>query len=218
MLLIAWLGIRIIGKKTIAQMTGYELAGVLLLSIVAAEPIAYKVASKALTGVLTLSLTTLFLGYLSLKTKIFNFDSKPGIVISNGIVLKDELKKNKMNVSYLISMLRQKGYFKISEIEYAIIEPNGNISVVPKSQERPIKPKDMKIPTPYEGLSLPLILDGNIVKQNLNYSMLDEGWLVSQLNSSGITEVSDVLIAQLDTEGILHISTKYEKYNIPKEI
>jgi uncharacterized membrane protein YcaP (DUF421 family) len=217
-LLICYLGIRIIGKKSIAQMTGYELSGVLLLSTVAAEPLVYKIVSKALIGVITLSLATLFIGWLSLKNKYYNLDSKPGIVISNGKIIMDELNKNKMNVSFLMSMLRLKGYFKLSEIEFAIIEPNGNISVLPKSQERPVKTKDMKIQTPYEGLSLPLILDGNIIKDNLSYAMLEEQWLISQLKNYSINNISDVLIAQLDSEGSLYISTNSETQSIPTEI
>ena len=106
MLLITWLGIRIIGKKSIAQMTGYELAGILLLSTVAAEPLVYKVASKALIGVITLALTTLFVGWLSLRPKMYNLDSKPDIVVAKGKVMRNELKKNKMNVSFLKSNLR----------------------------------------------------------------------------------------------------------------
>lgn len=205
MLCIAWLGIRIIGKKSIAQMTGYELAGILLLSTVAAEPLVNKIASNAAVGVLTLSLTTLFLGWLSLKEKLYNIDSSPSVVISNGQVIKETLKNNKMNLPFLMSMLRLKGFAKLSEVEFAIIEPNGNISVIPKSQERPVRPKDMKIQTPYEGLSLPLILDGKMIKDNLTYAKLDEAWLLNQLNSNGVQDVKDVLIAELDTQGSLNI-------------
>lgn len=77
-------------------------------------------------------------------------------------------KLNQMNLPFLLSMLRLKGYANLSEIEYAIIEPNGNDSVIPKSQVRPVKPKDMRIQTPYEGISLPLINDGWIIRDNLN--------------------------------------------------
>lgn len=210
MLIITWVGVRIIGKKSIAQMTGYELAGILLLTTAAAEPLVYKIASNAAIGVLTISLATLFIGWLSLHNRMYNLDSKPSIVISKGQILKTELAKNKINVSFLMSMLRLQGYASYTEVEYAIIEPNGNLSVVAKSQERPVKPKDMQIQTPYEGLPLPLIIDGEILKENLSFGMLDEIWLKGELNKNGIINMKEVLLASLDSTGTLNICRNVE--------
>lgn len=217
MLLITWLGIRIIGKKSIAQMTGYELAGILLLSTVAAEPLVYKIVSKAFTGVLTLTLATVFIGWISLKPRLYNIDSKPDVIVAKGKVMKDVLRKNKMNMSFLMSMLRLQGYASLSEVEYALVEPNGNISVLPKSQERPVKPKDLKIQTSFEGLALPIILDGHLIKENLKYAHFDEKWLNKQLKKNGVSQISEVLIAQLDSSGSLSVSTSSETQSIPSE-
>ncbi len=210
MLIITWVGVRIIGKKSIAQMTGYELAGILLLTTAAAEPLVYKIASNAAIGVLTISFATVFIGWLSLHNRMYNLDSKPSIVISKGQILKTELAKNKINVSFLMSMLRLQGYASYTEVEYAIIEPNGNLSVVAKSQERPIKPKDMQIQTPYEGLPLPLIIDGEILKENLSFGMLDEIWLKGELNKNGIIDMKEILLASLDSSGTLNICRDIE--------
>jgi uncharacterized membrane protein YcaP (DUF421 family) len=217
MLLITWLGIRIIGKKSIAQMTGYELAGILLLSTVAAEPLVFKIVSKAFTGVLTLALATVFIGWISLKPRLYNIDSKPDVIVAKGKVMKDVLRKNKMNMSFLMSMLRLQGYASLSEVEYALVEPNGNISVLPKSQERPVKPKDLKIQTSFEGLALPIILDGHLIKENLEYAHFDEKWLNKQLKKNGVSQISEVLIAQLDSSGSLSVSTSSETQSIPSE-
>jgi len=217
MLLITWLGIRIIGKKSIAQMTGYELAGILLLSTVAAEPLVYKIVSKAFTGVLTLALATVFIGWISLKPRLYNIDSKPDVIVAKGKVMKDVLRKNKMNMSFLMSMLRLQGYASLSVVEYALVEPNGNISVLPKSQERPVKPKDLKIQTSFEGLALPIILDGHLIKENLKYAHFDEKWLNKQLKKNGVSQISEVLIAQLDSSGSLYVSTSSETQSIPSE-
>lgn len=218
MLIITWLGIRIIGKKSIAQMTGYELAGILLLSTVAAEPLVYKIASKAFLGVLTLSFATLFLGWVSLKEKFYNVDSKPSIIIFKGQIIKEELRKNQMNLPFLMSMLRLKGYATLSEVECAVVEPNGNVSVIPKSQERPLKPKDLKVQTSYESLSVPLIIDGRVLWDNLNYTNHDEAWLMNQLKANGIQNIMDALIAELDSQGTLFVCKKEGKINQPKII
>lgn len=103
MLLATWTAIRIVGKKTIAQMTSYELAGILLLTTAAAEPLVFKVPSKATVGAFTVALGTIAIGWLSLKKGFYNIDSKPGIVVVNGEIDKKVLKDNKMNLPFLLS-------------------------------------------------------------------------------------------------------------------
>ena len=147
MLLITWTGIRIIGKKSIAQITSYDLAGILLLTTAAAEPLVYKIPSKALEAVIVISLCLIAVGKLSLTKKVYNADQKPSIVICNGKIDMVELRKNNLNVPFLLSQLRLKNYFKISEIEFALVEPNGQISVLPKSPDKPLTPKDMQVTT-----------------------------------------------------------------------
>ena len=128
MFLVTWLGARIVGKKSLAQITSYDLAGILLLTTIAAEPLVYKTPSKATEGVLVLSMSLVLLGKLSLSKKFYNADQKPSMVIVKGKVDKEELKKNNMNVSFLLSQLRLKNIAKVSEVEYAIIEPSGEVS------------------------------------------------------------------------------------------
>lgn len=212
MLLITWLGVRILGKKSIAQMTSYDLAGLLLLTTAAAEPIVYKIPSKAGVGVVAIAAVTVFIGWLSLKKTFYNVDTKPSIVIVNGKVDRDQLRSNKMNLPFLLSLLRQKGYSKISDVEYAIIEPNGNLSVIPKSQQRPVKTSDLLIQTQYEGLSMPLIVEGELSKENLRFAGLNEEWLTSQIKKSGANHIRQVYYAELDTEGSLYID-RYENEN-----
>jgi len=81
------------------------------------------------------------IGWISLRTKFYNLDAEPDIVIVNGKIDKEALKKNRMNLPFLLSLLRLQGYSKISDVEFAIIEPDGNLSVIPTSQSRPITPK-----------------------------------------------------------------------------
>ena len=75
----------------------------------------------------------------------------------------------------------------------------------------------MQIPTPYEGIGLPLIMDGRLIRENMNFAMLDENWLKIQLDNNGVKDIGKVLIAQLENSGTLHISTKYEDQNVPDE-
>ena len=211
MFLVIWATVRMLGKKSISQMTSYELAALLLISNIAAEPLVYKIPSKQAIGVFTIAICTLAVGVISLHKKFYNIDIKPSIVIVNGKIDKNELKLNKMNVSFLMSLLRLEGYANISEVEFAIIEPNGNLSIIPKSQERPVKAKDLKISTKYEGLALPLIIEGQILKVNLQYAKLDENWLKDEIKKAGVQNIEHVLIAELNTEGKLYVDWNKNK-------
>lgn len=204
-ILFSWFCVRLIGKKSISQLTSYDFTILMLLANVAAEPLVYKVSSKAFTGSLTLALGAIAIGSISMNRRFYNFDTKPEVVIVNGKINRDVLKKTRMNLPFLLSLLRLQGYPKLSDIEFAIIEPNGNLSVIPTSQNRPVTPNDLNIDTQYEGISLPLIIDGQIQYNNLSYANLDITWLKSQMKKLNILHAEDVFIAELDTTGKLTV-------------
>ncbi|HEX3045103.1 MAG TPA: YetF domain-containing protein, partial [Bacillota bacterium] len=154
MALTVWVCTRVIGKRSIAQMTAYDLAIMLILANIAAEPLVYKISSKAMVGSFAVTVVAIFIGWLSLRKVFYNLDSKPSIIIANGKIDKEELKKNRLNLPFLFSLLRLKGYAAIADVEFAILEPDGNLSVLPKSQSRPVLPRDLQINTEYEGLAL----------------------------------------------------------------
>ena len=207
MFLVTWLGLRIVGKKSIAQITTYDLAGILLMTTVAAEPLVYKIPSKQTEGILLIALLTLLVGKLSLSKKFYTADSKPSVIIANGKINKAELRNNGMNVPFLLSQLRLKNVSKVSEVEFAIVEPNGQLSVIMKSQERPVKPSDLKVETKYEGLTLPMVIDGEIIYQNLKYANLDTTWLQNEIRKAGVDKTEDIFLAELDNQGQLYVST-----------
>lgn len=204
-LLFSWLCVRLIGKKSISQLTSYDFTALMIIANVAAEPLVYKISSKAFLGSLAIAVAAVIIGWISLRSKFFNFDAKPDIVIVNGKIDKDALKRNRMNLPFLLSLLRLQGYAKVSDVEFAIIEPDGNLSVIPTSQSRPVTPKDLKIDTQYEGIALPLIIDGEIQYNNLKFAKLDTAWLNQEIKKSGASNPEDVFLAELDTTGKLSI-------------
>lgn len=215
---ITWVCIRLIGKKSISQMTSYDLAVVIVLANITAEPVVYKNISKQLIGALTVTLLAIGLGWLSLKSLFYNADAKPSLVIVNGRIDQDQLRQNRINLPFLLSLLRIQGYFKISEVEFAIIEPNGNLSVIPKSQNRPVTPKDMGLSTQYEGLALPLIVDGKLQTNDIKFAKLNVDWLMAELAKLGVGEVGEVLLAELDTEGNLYVNLYQGEFDKPAVI
>lgn len=215
MLLVTWTGVRFIGKKSISQMTSYDLAAIMLLVTVSAEPLVYKVLSKATIGVFTIVIFAIFLGTLSLKKFFYNIDSRPTVVIAEGKIIESELKRARTNVPLLMSELRLKGYQNLSDIKYAIIEPNGKISVIGKSQVSPVTPKEMGIPTAPVNLSFPLIVDGEVDDKNLEFLQKDRTWLSDQLKAFEVRSFKDVLLAQYNSSGQLFVNIKNKEIKIP---
>ncbi|KNY25671.1 DUF421 domain-containing protein [Pseudobacteroides cellulosolvens] len=204
-LLFSWFCVRVIGKKSISQLTSYDFTALMILANVAAEPLVFKVSSKAFLGSVTIAVVAVIIGRISLNKIFYNIDAKPDIIIVNGKIDKNALKRNRMNLPFLLSLLRLQGYTKVSDVEFAIIEPDGNLSVIPTSQSRPVTPNDLKIDTPYEGITLPLIIDGEIQYNNLKFAKLDKAWLKQEILKSGASKAEDIFLAELDTSGKLNI-------------
>ena len=111
----------------------------------------------------------------------------------------------------LLGQLRAKGYPNIADVEIAILETSGEISIIPKSQKRSVTPEDLNLPTEYEGLPIPLIIDGLIQEKNLALTKLDSNWLNMELKNRGISSAKNVFFASLDTQGNLFIQEKEKR-------
>lgn len=155
------------------------------------------------------------LGILSLKKFFYNIDVKPTVVIADGKIIEAELKRARMNIPLLMSELRNRGYQDLYDIRYAIIEPNGKLSVIADSQASPLTPKEMGIPTAPVNLSIPLIINGIIDDQNLKFLQRDRSWLREQLQPFEVGKVEDVLLAQYDSSGQLFVNIKNKEPRLP---
>lgn len=110
----------------------------------------------------------------------------------------------------LTSLLRGKNVFNYSNVEFAIIENDGKLSVLPKSQKAPLTPSDLNISTSYKGLTKDLVMDGKLLEENLLSVKLDEKWLNTQLTNQGISSIEQVFYAGLDSAGALYVSVKQD--------
>lgn len=206
------LALRIMGKRQIGQLQPYELVVIIMIADLAAIPME-SVGIPLLSGaipILTLLVAEVVISYLSLKSERFRgiVSGTPSILVENGKILEKELKKLRYNVNDLLEQLRTKNYPNIADIEFAILETKGDITVIPKSQKRPVVPADLHIETKYEGIPITLIIDGYVFKKNLEKLKLNETWLQGELQKFGITDFKKVLLASLDTEGKLFYQLK----------
>ena len=201
---------RFLGRKAISQMTFFDFAVAITLGTLAASigtgADANPVNSAAV--MITLACLGIFTGYLHTKSYLVRktVDSEPVVLVQNGRIVKDNMQKTRVSINNLTTMLREKDVFNIGDVEFALLENDGKLSVQLKSQKQPLTPSDINIPTAYKGLSKDIIIDGNIMYENLKDAGLDEDWLMGQLKGMGIENAKDIFFAALDTSGSLYVS------------
>ncbi len=203
---------RVMGKRQIGELQPFELAVAILISELAAVPM-QNTGIPLISGIipiLTLLIAQMALSFISLKSIKARgiICGKPSILIANGKIQEAELKKEMFTLNDLLEQLRINNTPNIADVEFAILETNGQLSVIPKSQKRAISAEDLNIPTNYEGLPLDLIVDGSINYNNLQKANLNITWLLGELKKLGIDKPENILFASLDSQGNLYWQTK----------
>ena len=203
---------RAMGKRQIGQLQPFELVVAIMISELASLPM-QNTGIPLLSGVipiLTLLAAQIATSFISLKSTKARaiICGTPSILIENGKINENVLKKEMYTLNDLLEQLRSKDISNISDVEFAILETNGQLSIIPKSQKRPVNPEDLKIPTDYEGICLDLIIDGKVNLKNLTKANLDKKWLESELKKHGQNDISNVLFASLDSVGNLYCQPK----------
>lgn len=208
----------IIGKKLISQLNFFDfIVGITIGSIAAAlsvdKSITYLhgILSLLIWGLLPLLVAKIALANISTRRWL---DGVPTILIQNGKILEGNLKKEKYHVNDLLEELRLKGFFNIEDVELAILETSGQISVQPNPRMQPVTISDLKLPISYKGLSANLIIDGRILKEHLKLVNCDEVWLMTELKKQNISNLNQVVLASLDMEGNLYIDVKDDQIEV----
>ena len=204
---------RIIGKKQLSQLTFFHYVTGITFGSIAAE-ISAQVETPFLDGLVSLiwwTVLTLLISYLSFKSKKARilFDDKPMILIQNGIILNDNLRKSRLHPDELTMLLREQSIFSLDEVLYAVFETNGELSVMKKPLMRGATKEDVNIAAPApQFFPTELISDGKIIAANLAELHLTEEWLLKKLSKKNINNVKDVYFAQVLENGSLYISLK----------
>lgn len=203
---------RFMGRKAISQITFFDLAVVITLGSVTGNLAMGQNRSVISVALViftfgALDILTSFLQIKSIKIRKYT-NSEPVTAIENGRILDKNLKKVHFTMNELTSLLREKNIFNYADVEFAIIENDGQLSVLPKAQKAPLTPSDLKIPTKSMGLTKDIVIDGQILGENLKSVNLDENWLKSQLTSQGVSDVKKVFYAGVDADKNLYVSIK----------
>jgi uncharacterized membrane protein YcaP (DUF421 family) len=189
-----------LGKTQFSQITPFDFISALILGELVGNAI-YDHEVSIIEILFTTFIWGVLMYVLEQITQKFNgsrkyLEGEPNIVVHNGTIKFDALKKSKLDINQLKSLIRQQGYFSIQEIEFAILETNGVVSVLPKSPYDTPKMSDLQLPNKSVSLPVTLILDGKVVHDNLKEIGLNEQWLKEQLSTKGITDYKEVLYAE----------------------
>ena len=209
---------RLMGKRQLGQMQPFELVLTLIIADLATIPMA-EVSVPVLHGIVPLLTLVIVHFVLTFLCKISNrfawfLSGKPVIVINpNGIDYK-ALKNLNISVDDVFEAIRGCGYFSIEQIQYAIMETNGKMSVLPKSQFAPVTAGDMKLDVEKSAIPVNIINEGKIVKENLQIAGIDENDIKNILLQAKIKKVKDVLILTVDKNGQVYIQKFYDKYQM----
>lgn len=206
---------RVMGKQQISQLTFYDyISGITIGSMTAVLAIDVDAGRTwvHLTALLLFGALVFASSYASEKSRAARklLEGEPTVVIHNGKILEANMATMRYSLDHLTSQLRQKDVFNVGDVEFAILEPNGQISVLLKANKKPITPQDLNISSNYEGISSELIMDGQIIYPNLQQNNLDEKWLMDELRKQGVFSVGEVEFAALDASGGLYVDKKQD--------
>lgn len=198
------------GKRQIGDMQPNELVVTLLISEIAAIPL-QDTSQPILDGVVAifvLVILEIIISVISMKSmfmrKIMN--GKSAVIIKNGVIDQNVMRRVRMTVLDLVELLRGQNVFDISTVAFAVLEVNGELSVLLKSSEQPATAGDLKIKKSKEALPLPVISDGKIIKESLEALEIEEKDVIDKLTANN-TAVKNVFLMSLD---------RYDNFSITK--
>lgn len=203
---------KLIGRKQVSELSLFDYVIGISIGNFAAEmtinmdaPYIHGIIAVLVFGISAYLVSLLTMKSIHIRRWIIG---TPIVIIKNGKILEKNMKKVMIDVNDLLEQCRTAGYFDVNEIEFGIIEANGKLSILPVSEYKPLTPKDMKIKVNKASLCANVIIDGNIMKRNLENSNKTEEWLKKELKIKGYQNIEHILLATLDNQEKL---TVYEK-------
>jgi uncharacterized membrane protein YcaP (DUF421 family) len=191
---------KILGKTQFSQVTPFDFISALMLGELVGNAV-YDDKISIWEIAFAIFVWGVLIYILEMLTQKFKgtrkfLEGEPSVVIRKGQISYLSLKKLRLDINQLQSLIRQQGYFSIQEVEYAIMETNGKVSVLPKSDYDTPKKSDLNLPSQSVVLPVTMIIDGEVIYDNLKDAGFDETWLKDQLAKQNITNYKDVLYAE----------------------
>lgn len=203
---------KMMGKKQISELNFFDYVVGITIGSIAAD-ISLDIEKDMIAGIAALFIygfISYIISFVSIKSILARrfFIGVPTVLVEKGKIIESGLKKSKIDVNDLLMEARENGYFNLDEIDYALMEVNGNISFLPKEKEKPVTKKDMKIKCSNEGLTVNGIIDSKYMVNNMKAINKDKEWLDHELKVNGYDNYDNILLATIDNN---YKVTIYEK-------
>lgn len=203
------------GKRQIGELQPFEIVLTVMISELASLPMQDNRISLIHTAIpmIVLLILQILTSIIQLKSEKAReiLCGKPSIVIQNGKIDVDELRNQRININDLLEELRLKDIYNVEDVQYAILENSGQLSIIPKTEHDKVTKKDLNIATKQEKIPISLILDGHINEQNLKIIKKDQKWLINKLKEHKIYSHKKVFHAYINTEGKFAYQLKKER-------
>lgn len=203
---------RIMGKREIGKLSIFDFA----VSIMIAEIAVFAIEEpkmpliKGLLPIFILVITQISISFVSLKSKKIRdmLDGRPSIVINKGRLMEKEMAKQRYNLDDLLTQLREKDITNLADVEFAVLESSGKLSVKKKDGKEPLTADDLGISVPRVGVPLPVIVDGEVLDENLEIMGKTRLWLKQRLKEFGTTDFNKVFFASCDEMGNMFVDLR----------
>jgi len=207
--------VRVIGNKQLGQLNVFTYISGIVIGSMVSDIILHSDISlwPSMFGValwVGLAFCVEFMALKNVKIREM-LDGQPIILIKKGQIIYTALKKERMNIDDLTMMLRTNNIFAVADVDYAILEPNGDLSVLPKQSKKNLVQEDLNVcQAQPEYFPTTMITDGKILMKNLKELNITEGWLCNALSESGVKSTADVLYAEIQENGKLHVQKRMD--------
>lgn len=209
--LILVVSLRVMGKRQIGELQVSEFIVTLLLSEIASAPVTNRSTPllHAVVSILLLLAVEVAVSFFLLKSNRLKrlFYGSPALLICRGRLIQSALRDNRVELDELLSELRQKGFSDLSEIEYAVLEENGKLSVFPKASKSPVTASDLSLPVRESGIAHVIVLDGTVIARNLPLCGWNEKRLAQELRKRKV-RLSDVFLLTVNDAGSVTLVKK----------
>lgn len=210
-LLVLFLLTKLMGYRQMSQMSLFDyINGITIGSIAAEMATNLEDYHRPLAAMIVYGLAAVCLSLLSCKSARARrfLNGKPLVLLQNGILYEENLKKSKIDLNELLEQCRVSGYFDIAQLQTILLEGNGRLSFLPKSSNRPATPQDLGLSPSQETPTAVLVLDGHIMEDNLRHSGKEKKWLAARLHAQGYADAKQVLLATCDSDDKLTVFGK----------
>lgn len=188
---------KIMGHKQVAQLDFFDyVSGITIGSIGAELATELESPEKPLIALIVYGIASALLNYLTTKlprTRKY-INGSPTILMNGGKMYRDNLKKAKLDLSEFMLLCRERGYFNLEEIQTAVFEHNGQLSILPRSANRPLSPDDLNLKPNQASMGVEVIIDGRVLGENLSRMGRDENWLTKQLKSQKYSNAKEIFL------------------------